>query len=232
MNFDDANQKKLNAPLLSSSLNLYFKLKGVGKSDIFFRASKRAVKNIIECLRDRPVDLYSTIDAATFKDYLFERGLVSSSVKRVFSIIRAIVNLTISEFGLKNNNGFARTFIPNLNDIKKRKPIPLHEIRKIQNEFVKINDQSRWIIAIISDTGMRLYEALGLASEDIILHEKIPYITLRPHPWRQLKSLSSERLIPLVGYSLWAAIKIKQQFHQFAFTKYENEIKIKKKNKF
>ena len=223
MNFDDANQKKSNAPLLSSSLNLYFKLKGVGKGDIFFRASKRAVKNIIECLGDRPVNLYSTIDAATFRDYLFKRGLVSSSVRRVFSIIRAIINLTILEFGLENKNGFSRTFIPDLNDIKKRKPIPLNEIRKIQKECVKINDQNRWLIVMISDTGMRLSEALGLASDDIILHEKIPYITLRPYPWRQLKTKSSERKIPLVSYALWAAKKIVKQGNKFAFPKYCNE---------
>ena len=62
--------------------------------------ASRAVKNIIDCLGDRPVDLYSTIDAAAFRDHLFEKGLVSSSVRRVFSIIRAIINLTILEFGL------------------------------------------------------------------------------------------------------------------------------------
>ena len=44
MNFDDANQKKSNAPLLSSSLNLYFKLKGVGKGDIFLEHPKEQLK--------------------------------------------------------------------------------------------------------------------------------------------------------------------------------------------
>ena len=46
------NSHQSNAPLLSSSLKVYFKLKGVGKGDISFRASKRAVKDVIGCLRD------------------------------------------------------------------------------------------------------------------------------------------------------------------------------------
>ena len=78
MKLDKANHTESNAPILSSSLDLYFKLKGAGKGNIFFRASRRAVKNVIECLGDRPVDLYSTIDATTFKDYLFGRGLIFS----------------------------------------------------------------------------------------------------------------------------------------------------------
>jgi len=43
---------------------------------------------------------------------------------------------------------------------------------------------------------MRLSEALGLAKEDIKLDEPIPYIRLIPHPWRRLKTRSSQRYIP------------------------------------
>ena len=220
---DQKNPHQSNAPLLSSSLKVYFKLKGAGKGDIFFRASKRALRDVIGCLGDRPIDLYSTIDAATFRDYLFKKELVSSSVKRVFAIVRAIINLAILEYGIDHKNGFAKTFIPNLNDSIKRNSIPIKDIRIIQKECVKINDESRWLIALISDTGVRLSETLGLASEDIILHDKIPFIDLKPKPWRQLKTNSSERQIPLVGYSLWAAKNIMRQNNRFAFPKYVNQ---------
>ena len=94
------NPHQSNAPLLSSSLKVYFKLKVEGKGDIFFRASKRAVKDVIGCLGDRPIDLYSKIDAATFRDYLFKKELVLLSVKRVFAIVRAIINLAMLEYGI------------------------------------------------------------------------------------------------------------------------------------
>ena len=39
----------------------------------------------------------------------------------------------------------------------------------------------RWLIALISDTGMRLSEAAGLQINDIHLDEEIPYVDIRTH---------------------------------------------------
>ena len=47
-------------------------------------------------------------------------------------------------------------------------------------------------MALISDTGMRLSEAAGLAREDIVLDADIPHVIIRPHPWRRLKTKGSE----------------------------------------
>ena len=94
-------------------------------------------------------------------------------MKRVFAIIRAVINLSIQEYGLSCKNAFARTYIPDLEDSIKRQPIPIHIIKDIQKECMKINDPNRWLIALISDTGMRLSEALGLKISDIKLDEEI-----------------------------------------------------------
>lgn len=67
---------------------------------------------------------------------------------------------------------------------------------------MNIDDENRWLLAFISDTGMRLSEAAGLASDDIVLDADMPHIKLIPHPWRRLKTKGSERLVPLVGASL------------------------------
>ena len=63
-----------------------------------------------------------------------------------------------------------------------------------------IDDDVRWLVALISDTGMRLSEAAGLHINDIILDNDIPYINLKPHPWRGLKTKGSQRQIPLLGH--------------------------------
>ena len=52
---------------------------------------------------------------------------------------------------------------------------------------------------------MRLSEAIGLHKDDIRLENQRPHIVLRTHKWRRLKTKGSERIIPLVGVSLWAA---------------------------
>ena len=39
-------------------------------------------------------------DASKFRDWLMEEGMSLSTVKRVFSSVKAIINLTIQEHGL------------------------------------------------------------------------------------------------------------------------------------
>ena len=214
-------QKRAQNPKLSDALQTYFKLKGKGKGEIFFRATRRAVRDVIALLKDRYLNDYSTTDAAQFRDHLLDRGLVSSTVKRVFAIIRAIINLSIQEYGLSCKNAFARTYIPDLEDSIKRQPIPKDVIRDIQKECMKINDPNRWLIALISDTGMRLSEALGLKMNDIKLEEEIPYLNITANSARKLKTKSSERQIPLIGSSLWAAKQLCLNIKgEFAFPNY------------
>ena len=164
-------------------------------------------------------------DAGRFRDYLFERGRSSSSVKRVFSSVRAVINLAIREHGLSVTNVFSGTFIPNDEVKKKRLPIPAPDLVKIQRECIALDDEPRWLIALISDTGMRLSEACGLRACDIHLVGDTPYINLVEHPWRRLKTTSISRQVPLVGASLWAAHRIVDAGHSFAFPKYRNEAK-------
>ena len=213
------------SPALSDACDLYLRLKGIGKDKVFKRTAKRNTAYVIEVLGDRPLDTYSSSDAATFRDWLIGKGMTMKTVKRVFASVRAIVNLTISEEGLGCSNAFARTYFPaEINPIK-RKPIPLEDIQRIQTLCLNIDDDMRWLIALISDTGMRLGEAAGLHLDDIRLNEAIPHIYLKPHPWRSLKTKGSERRIPLVGVALWAAERIVKNGSEskIAFPRYCNE---------
>ena len=208
---------------LQQALQNYHSLKGTGKDDLFFRSSERFVRYVIEGLGDRPLDRYTSADAAAFRDQLFEKGLSSSSVKRTFASIRSIVNLSIKEYGLSCDNAFAQTFIPDRNDVTKRLPIPIDRLRLIQETCRKTDDDLRWLIALISDSGMRLAEAAGLLKADMKMDHDIPHVSLKPHAWRQLKTANSERVIPLVGTSLWAARRILEcTDSEFAFPRFTN----------
>jgi hypothetical protein len=59
--------------------------------------ARRKIDDVIKCLGCRPIDQYSSADAAKHPDLLLEKGLASSSVKRVFSSVKTIVNLVINE---------------------------------------------------------------------------------------------------------------------------------------
>jgi len=205
---------------LTDALSLYHRLKGAGKTKLFFELSGRSIRYLTECLGHDNLSMLKVSDGGQFRDFLFDRGMSSSSVKRVFSSVRAIVNLAIREQGIAVNNVFSGTYIPEDALKQKRPPIPMDTLRQIQSNCRSLNDEPRWLIALISDTGMRLSEACGLLVSDIHLDTTTPYIALVEHPWRRLKTGSSKRQIPLVGSSLWAARQISHMSSDFAFPKY------------
>ncbi len=207
---------------LSEARDLYLRLKSAGKDQVFVRSAHRNVGYVIQVLGDHPLSAYSTVDAAQFRDWLIDQGMARDTIKRVFGSIRSIINLAIKEQGLGCQNAFSGTFMPDGLPVTKRRPIPIADIHKIQQKCRDQDDELRWIIALLSDTGMRLGEAIGLLRSDIVLDGDNSYIDLKPHPWRRLKTPGSKRQIPLVGSSLWAAKRAltQQTDSEFAFPKY------------
>ena len=108
-----------------------------------------------------------------------------------------------------------------------RKPIPITDIKNVQSDCRVIDVDMRWLIALISDTGMRLAEGAGLLKRDFIgLDTDLLYVRVTKHPWRNLKTASSERKISLVGEALWAAKRIVEAYtaSDFAFPRYKREL--------
>ena len=201
--------------------DLYLKLKGQGKAESFATYTERNVDYVLEAIGNKDLMDYEPSDGGVFRDWLTEKGLASSSVKRVFSTIRAITNLAIAEYGLDMRSPFANVYFPELDDIKERLPVSPHDIKLIQTHCRENNDEMRWLLALISDTGMRLAEAAGLELNDIVLDSEIPYINLKPNESRRLKTKQSSRKIPLIGLSLWAAQQVKSEFNgTYAFPRY------------
>ena len=90
-------------------MDLYLKLKGDGKDKTFIRIANRNIEYIIKVLSYKSIRLYSSSDASKFREWLMEQGMYLSTVKRVFSSVTAIINLTIQEYGLDINNPFSKS---------------------------------------------------------------------------------------------------------------------------
>jgi len=222
----DTNTEYLeqNAPLLSEAADVYLRLKGIGRSKKFHQGVERHLAYAVKALGDRPIASFTAQDATKLRDWLLAKGLKVESVKRCFAVLRAMINLTIREHGLIYKNPFSNTFMPDLNDRKRRKPIPLSDVRKVQLLCRCLDDDLRWLLAKRSDTGLRLAEAAGLSIADIHLDGPIPHLNIQPHKRRPLKTRSSERLVPLAGSALWGARRaVENQSGQFAFPRYTNE---------
>ena len=216
------SDRSLEGPTLLDALNVYLEQKGNGKAKSFRQSAERACGYVIENCGNKPLAAYTRQDALVFRDWLVARGLTGSSVTRNFSYVKAVINFALSEFALEIRNPFVGVYHDRSKGVVTRKPIPLDALRRVQSECVQIDDDIRWLVSLVSDTGMRMAEAAGLSVTDFNLQGDIPFVEVRKHPWRSLKTSASARVIPLSGMALWAAQRILQQADAspYAFPRY------------
>ena len=162
---------------------------------MFFHTTERAIN--IRLSGDKPADHYSAGCAHLAR--LPEVQLTVATSRRMFSVIRSVMNFASSETGLEFNNPFE--FWP------VTRACSLSALRFRSAELDRTT---------ISDSGMRLSEAIGLSMEDIRLDADIPHLVIQPHPWRTLKTRASQRILPLSGEALWAAGRL-DKTGRFAF---------------
>ena len=105
--------------------------------------------------------------------------------------MRAIWNYIAREHGIESLNPFANMDYGNAKALVKRMPIPIEDIHKVPQLCFELDDDIRWIIAAVSDSGMRLAEVIGLTASDVQLDEEVPFVRLSKHPWRRLKTAES-----------------------------------------
>lgn len=215
-------------PLMTEALNIYLRLKGgANRPDTFESGAKRSVSYLLEAVIDKPIIAYTRQDANAFKFYLQNRGLSRDSVSRNLANIRAIINFVASELGVNRVDCFNKMYLGEKVATQKRYVPTQCEIKRISVLCRARDDQLRWLLGIIIDTGMRLSEVTGLVTSDIFLDGDIPYLHITQHPWRRLKTLSSERKVPLVGCSLWAATRARQATDtRFLFPTYANNQRV------
>ena len=60
------NEGAASLPTIEEALELYFKIKGVGRQKLFFTTANRYIGYMIECLGVRPIDEYSSRGSTPF----------------------------------------------------------------------------------------------------------------------------------------------------------------------
>jgi hypothetical protein len=191
--------------LLSEALGLYLSQHPRGADKRFKQNAQLSIGYVIEAVGNLSLDRYTRQNALAVRDALLAKSK-TTSVKRRFNTINAVFNAANNEHALKLSNPFSGIRIANLgNDTEKREEITLDELKTLAGACRQIDDDRRFIISMILDTGARLGEIVGLRVSDVFLEASVPYIHIRPFNGRSLKTTSSERKVPLVGEALWAA---------------------------
>lgn len=218
-----APSKHSTAPKLSEVRDIYVAAKKSGRSVTFVQSVDRAVSKLEQVAGDKSIDLYTRQEANAVRDLMVDRGLSKASIKRLFSVLRGSTNFAVRELGLDEIKTFSAMYLGDEHgrEAIKRRTFDQQQLVTVFDECKRIDDEPRWLIALLSDSGMRLSEAIGAVKANLVLDAEHPHLIVRTHPWRRLKTNSSERLVPLVGRSYWAAERALEEAQgDFLFPKY------------
>jgi integrase len=193
---------------LSKALQSYLEEHEKGSDKKFISDATRAIEAVTKICGDLPLTSFTRQQATEVRNALLKAKRASTTVRRTLNSIVAVFNHGLKQFDLPQNNPFAELPIKGEgNDSKKRLPFNNDELIQIARGCKSKDDQPRWIVAMLLETGARAQEIIGLRKEDLSLSSQVPFIRIRENKklGRTLKTKASEREVPLVGIALWAA---------------------------
>jgi integrase len=136
-------------------------------------------------------NLLAKLDAQRYRDTLLSRGLKVSTVKLRLNYASGIWRVAEEE-GLLSSNPFTGLTRRLRDD---RPTSKAYDIALVDQKAQSLAPIQYDLYQTLRFTGCRLAEVLGLMSSDVDLERGI--ITIRPHPDRPLKTVDSERLVPI-----------------------------------
>ncbi|WP_298433357.1 tyrosine-type recombinase/integrase [uncultured Jannaschia sp.] len=125
------------------------------------------------------------------------------SAKRETNIVVAVVNHALKEMDIAAMNRFADLPWPKEQKLAVDKKLPLPD-DLVSSIEARLSENLRPLWVLLRGTGMRLGEAVGLVTDDIVLDGETPHVLIRPNSIRTVKTASSVRSVPLVGEALRA----------------------------
>jgi integrase len=213
--------------LASDARELYLSLHDHRDNPKLLSSLKFAFDGLFECIGDLPVHSYRREHANQFREWMASEGYRTSTIRRRIGVVKAVFNVAIRERELPIPNVFLKVRIPDLGkDAVKRKSFTKRELEVISNACRAIDDDLRWIVAFLIDTGARLAEIVGLQTSDIHLRSRVPFVEICSNDARRIKTRASARRVPLVRESLWAAkqvISSAQKGQKYAFPRYTSD---------
>jgi integrase len=215
--------RQVNLPTGNGVCAVYLALR---KGDATFeKVTRLAFRILVQHCGDLPLDAYRRAHANDLVSKMLKAGSSTATVRRRLKSICAGFSIVIREHELGIPNPFENVRIPGEHeDEEEREPLTEGEMLILRRECPERDDDLRWMLMMLADTGARLAEVVGLDVSDVVLRGPVPYIDIRPHPWRPLKTKASIRRVPLVGLALAAAERAVQAANSGRlFTRYTDD---------
>ena len=181
-----------------------------GKRNVYLKA----IRNFEKAVGAVPLHTIERKHALGFRAWWLARiqneGLKPYTANREINSLRRLVTVNFDIDGIERQNPFHRVRLKDTQE-RQRQPFATPFLR---GELLRpgaldgLKPPLRALVKMMINTGARPSEILGLERADFNLDAEIPHIHIRSNKTHALKTLHSERQIPLVGVSLAAAREI------------------------
>lgn len=130
-----------------------------------------------------------------------------NTIRRRAECLSAIFKRWHKDYGIVAANPFAELKLSAGKKAEAKLPFARVHLNAIDAYIAKASGKRKHskthvIWTLLKHTGARPAEIAGLMPEDVFLDDAVPFIWIRPNALRRLKTVSSSRMIPLVGDAL------------------------------
>ncbi len=210
--------------LLSIVLKTFLLARREHHSDRYRVEIRRVFAEAIRYFGDRALLRLSSACVTRYVSHQLALGHTVGNVRYKLNLLHAGTRRYLREQRLTYANPFSgiRIDAPHL-PMTSWVPLAGSEIARLRALVLKHDDDIRWLLGLLIETGARVSEVAGLALADIVLAHDPPYIHIVERPWRRLKSPNCIRQVPLIGTALWAARRVVESAHitqKYAFPRY------------
>ena len=183
----------------------------------------KAVDNLIGVLgSDRPLASTRREDALDFRrwwlDRLRDEGLTPNSANKDIGHVSQILR-TVND---AHRLGIDSTVFAGLRiderEPEERAPFESDYVMNVlldSRRLMTLNEEGRWLIFAMADTGAGISELCGLNPEEIVLDGAVPFVHIRVNKNRELKTPFRSRKVPLVGAALVAFKNLPNGFEKY-----------------
>ena len=163
-------------------------------------------KHVLPRLGNMPIHQIGTADIQVWFDELCEQGYSRETILKIKNIISPAFDSAIEDDFIRKNPVKSKRLTINTQKGGHHKAIPPEKMMVVRNGIGLLPLRERRIVALLSYTGMRLEEVLGLRWEDLNCEEQTISIQRAVvHPKRHTpvikppKTQTSIRVIPLIS---------------------------------
>lgn len=172
---------------------------------------KRAVGNFIKQIGNKFLKDITRDDVLAFQSHWLKRitteKLSVNAANKDFIHLKNVVKAVVDHERVAINiNELFKAILLDERYAGKRNPFTKEQATQIAVAALQsgLNNDAKYCLMALAETGARPKELVGLEPEDIVLDNPVPYIKIVDRVHRPLKNKHSAREIPLVGFALQA----------------------------